>query len=55
MRIRRRKKTIVIVERKVAKVKMQTVMNSMKVKGRMREVLKIREEKVARMIVGKRV
>jgi hypothetical protein len=45
----------VIVERKIAKMKMQTVMNSMIVKERTRKLVKIREEKVARMKVGKRI
>jgi hypothetical protein len=48
-------KAIVIVEREVSKVKIQTVMNSMAVKGTMRKIVKIREKKVARMIVSKRV
>jgi hypothetical protein len=53
MRIKRRVEIIVILERKVVKVEMQAVMNDMVVKGRMRDVVKMREEKAAKMIVGK--
>jgi hypothetical protein len=43
------------VRREIAKVKMQTMMNIMVVKRRIRDVVKIREEKAVRMIVGKRI
>jgi hypothetical protein len=48
-------KTIVKVERKVAKMKIQTVINDIVVKERIRDVVKIRKEKAARMIVSKRI
>jgi hypothetical protein len=36
---------IVVVKRKIVKVKIQTVMNGMVVKERMRNIVKIREKK----------